>query len=532
MSKSLIRTRAEEDAADLILKRSTMPSPTLPTAPIIEPPSAPSASPSASAAMDSMWSEYEQYLQAAKAAQEAAIDIFPQPAFVVKVSLVNNNRQGQTASRVKKDLLEDDERGDNDSDKLFINVCMDACVDAPSIVKQSNNTLQPSTAIASSDSSPAPATPPPGSLRLPMSVGPLTPCTSRSGSPSVCVDVVIHPSTLAPPLDAAHSQAAYQYAVAQAALIERQSGTAPPVLTPAQQQAVAMRELKRTVAAFALQRIEEKYKLRINAEPEIKFPKAAYKGTLPPPVQRIRRNKDNPLHAMTPQQREEAERKGKVMVQEVWVAQQSKPTAALAADAAAARATHPSKTGTAHTAPVKLATEDSSRNERHMAGEQQSVGTDEKQTKPSASAVEESTTEVEKSTMANGSAAVTPVYTLDVNDKALTLQVQLPGVVSSLTITAALLVSIRPALCLNDCVVSAVSYSLCRRQALGWMLQSHPPTYISLHSRTTNGPRTSCTWFSQYQWMTSAYKPNSTRRSTPSHSPYQQHLNHHHYQHQ
>ena len=384
--------------------------------------------------MDSMWSEYEQYLEAARAAQEAGIDIFPQPAFVVKVSLVNNGKKGQ-ATRARKDLLEDDEKGDSESDKLFINVCTDACVDAPSIVKQSNDVPQPATSTSSaltSASSSAPATPPPGSLRLPMSVGPLTPCTSRSGAPSVCVDVVIHPSTLAPPLDASHSQAAYQYAIAQAALIQRQTGTQLEILTPPQQQAAAMHQLKRTIATFALQRVEEKYGLRVDGAAEVKFPRVVYKGSLPVAAQRIRRDKGNPLHAMTPVQREEAERKGKVMVQEVTQPQQSKPAATTTSSKAAVKVAPAPSVEPAQAEPAKQPSEHSSK-ERQGVEQERAVGEEAEQTKPEVSVVEQSTTEAEQPVKASENVVATPDYTLNVDDSQLTLQVQFPGVVSSFT---------------------------------------------------------------------------------------------------
>ena len=437
MSQSLVRTRAEEDAADLVLRQSTLPalqSAATPAAP---------RTPSASSAMDSMWSEYEQYLQAARAAQEAGIDIFPQPAFVVKVSLVQEGRKGPPAV-ARKDLLEEDERGDSESDKLFINVCTDSCVDAPEIVNQPSEVSPPSASAVSSASSSTSTAAPPGSLRLPMSVGPLTPCTSRSGSPSLSVDVVIHPSTLAQPLDDTHSQAAYQYAVAQAAIIQRQSGKAPPVLTPSQHQSMAMRELKRTVAAFALQRIEEKYKLRVDEAAEVRFPKAAYKGSLPPPGQRIRRNKDNPLHAMTPQQREQAERRGKgtVLVQEVTQPLQSKPAALTAAvttvpvRAAVASAVETSQALAAgqssetSTPDAQLHGDEAVESERR-----EKVSDAATQQKEEVRTVEPSVVVAERTTIMQEVAAVTPAYTLDMDSGKLSLQVQLPGVVGAFSLS-------------------------------------------------------------------------------------------------
>ena len=471
MTHSLIRTRAEEDAADLVLKRST--SPVLPsTAADIAP-----ITPSASSAMDSMWSEYEQYLQAARAAQEAGIDIFPQPAFVVKVSLVNDSRKGR-ATTVKRDLLEEDERAESESDKLFINVCTDACVDAPEIVKQSSD-VPPSTSAPSAASSSTPTAAPPGSLRLPMSVGPLTPCTSRSGSPSLSVDVVIHPSTLIQPLDATHSQAAYQYAVAQAALIQRHSGTAPPILTPDQQQAMAMRELRRTVATFALQRVEEKYQLRVDAEAEVKFPKAAYKGSLPPPAQRIRRNKDNPLHAMTPQQREETERRGKVLVQEVAHVPHSKPassgttTSAVPIKAATPPVPQPSQQGN-----TAAAQRDS--NQTQQTEKQATVSEAAEQTKQEATAVEQPKSISQRPTAAEEAPATTPVYSLDVADGQLILQVQLPGVVSrNRTAPVAPQCCCAASLLLAHHSASVAVPLLCSRRALRWTPLSRLLTFVS-----------------------------------------------------
>ena len=425
MSQPLIRTRAEYDAADLVLQQSTAPG--LDGAPTTAAP----AIPSASTAMDSMWSEYEQYLQAARTAQEAGIDIHPQPAFVVKVSLVSERGRGQ-AGGARKDLLEDGERVDSESDKLFINVCTDACVDAPEIVKPSE-VPPPSESISSAPSTPPAAAAPPGSLRLPMSVGPVTPCSSRSGSPSLFVDVVIHPSTLAQPLDDTHSQAAYQYAVAQAALIQRQSGTAPPVLTPGQQQAAAMRELKRTVAAFALQRIEEKYKLRVDEHTELRFPKAVYKGTQPPPAHRIRRNRNNPLHAMTPQQREQADRRGKLLVQEVTQPAQSRHS--LLASSGSARAE------TVQAALTQQSIENCSSSAKLTGSQDTQQSAKHEAVTEKANSAEESAIAMEQPTTAKAAviaeettvvtAAVTPAYTVDVDDSQLTLQVQIPGVVST-----------------------------------------------------------------------------------------------------
>ena len=519
MSHSLIRTRADEDAADLILRQAA--SPVLPSAATASAP----ATPGASAAMDSMWAEYEQYLQAARAAQEAGIDIFPHAAFVVKVSLLSERKAGQAGS-ARKDLLEEEERGDNDSDKLFINVCTDACVDAPEIVKQPADASTLSTALPSSDPSTAAVVPPPGSLRLPMSVGPLTPCTSHSGLPSLSVDVVIHPSTLAPPLAASHSQAAYQYAMAQAALIQRQSGTAPPVLTPAQQQTVAMRELKRTVAAFALQRIEEKYKLRVDGQAELKFPKAAYKGSLPPPAQRIRRNKDNPLHAMTPQQREESERKGKVLVQEVAHApQSSKPAAASPAAAAPPAATAEVAASarvadTAQPATVDQASKQDPSDASQHADAQTNSSAIPAQPNQQVGAMTRSSAGVEMDTAVK-IAAVTPSHTLETTNENITLQVQLPGVVSAITLhsersadsrtTRSALRSIR-----NPIAPCAV----CSCRALKWAPPSPPPTSASQRRRQTADPPTSCTSSSPWPWSTSACRPSSTGSNTTSRSPY------------
>jgi len=481
-----------------------------------------------------MWSEYEQYLQAARAAQEAGIDIFPQAAFVVKVSLLGGDegKRGQ-ANKAKKDLLEEEERGDGDSDKLFINVCTDACVDAPEIVKQPNDNAVLPTAATSSTSTPAPATPPPGSLRLPMSVGPLTPCTSRSGAPSLSVDVVIHPSTLAQPLDATHSQAAYQYAVAQAALIQRQSGTAPPVLTPAQQQAVAVREVRRTVAAFALQRVEEKYMLRVEGESEMKFPKAAYKGSLPPPAQRIRRNKDNPLHAMTPQQREEAEKRGKVLVQEVTQPLQSKqatttaPAKAVSTTPAAvplveAEATPPAKQLSEQATPSAVRTDSAVRPE---VEKRERLSNETVQTDEQVQAVQQPAT-------TQAPACVTPAYTLDTDDGRLTLQVQLPGVVSLQHRPTQRTAGMRPLVHQLTTLPLFLVCLRCSGRVLKWTPPSLLLTSLSQHTRRTVDLPTSCTSYSPQQWTTSACKPNSTRRRTSSHSPCHYCPNSHQHQHQ
>ena len=522
MSQSLIRIRAEDDAADLVLKQSTIPALQCATTSAALTSTAPTSS--ASSAMDSMWSEYEQYLQAARAAQEAGIDIFPQAAFVVKVSLLSDTQKGR-ATKVRKDLLEEDERGDSESDKLFINVCTDACVDAPEIVRQPADVpaLPPSVTSATPTSSAA--APPPGSLRLPMSVGPLNPCKSRSGAPSLSVDVVIHPSTLIQPLDAAHSQAAYQYAIAQAALIQRQSGTAPPVLTPAQQQAMAMREVKRTVAAFALQRIEEKYKLRVDEQAELKFPKAAYRGSLPPAAQRIRRNKDNPLHAMTPQQREEVGKRGKVLVQEVTLPPQNKPAASTAA-----ATTIPSEATTAPgketilSSSVKQPSESGNASAQADSHGKQRVERQERVTEGSGQTkqevrAEQSTNMAEQNTTGQKPASVTPAYTLDTEGGQLTLQVQLPGVVSTSTTSAS-------HCCRHFCVprwltTSPLSACLlsCSRRVPRWTPLSHPPTFASQHRRRLIDPPISCTLYCLKQWTTSAYRPSSTRRSASSRSP-------------
>ena len=264
MSQLPILTRAAEQEADITLQ---MPSTSTVSATVSSASSSLSSDP-----LESLWSQYEAYLESAQAAQEAGVDIFPQPAFVIKVGLLPPVKP--TAAAAAAPSSEPQLEGD----RLFINVCTDAAVDAPELVKATPEAALPRP-DASSSSQPA-ASVPPGSLRLPMSVGPLSQCLSRSGVPSLCVDVVVHPDTVN--LDVQQHQAqhehAYSIALAQAAIIQRRDGVAPAVPSPAAAAAMTLQQVKRTVASLAIDKLQAKYGLRVDEQAELRFPQAALQG--------------------------------------------------------------------------------------------------------------------------------------------------------------------------------------------------------------------------------------------------------------
>ena len=306
MSQLPILTRAVEQEADITLQ--------MPSTSTVSAAAANTCTPSSSDSLETLWSQYEAYLESAQAAQEAGVDIFPQPAFVIKVSLLPPVKPAAAAAAPPSSEPQ------LEGDRLFINVCTDAAVDAPELVKATPEAALPRPDASSS--SPPAAGVPPGSLRLPMSVGPLSQCLSRSGVPSLCVDVIVHPDTVN--LDVQQHQAqhehAYSIALAQAAIIQRRDGVAPAVPSPAAAAAMTLQQVKRTVASLAIDKLQAKYGLRVDEQAELRFPKLRYKGTQPPPAQRIRRNRDNPLHQTSRDRERGREEAHKPLIEEVMEA--------------------------------------------------------------------------------------------------------------------------------------------------------------------------------------------------------------------
>ena len=376
MTEPAILTRAPaNDESELTLR---LPSPPSSTSSFTSPPSqTPSSSP-----IDQLWGEYSDYLDAARAQQSLGLDILPAPRFVVKATL---------AARSAVD------GGREEGDKLFINVCTHEAVDAPEVMKEET------------------ATAPAGSLRVPMSVGPLGQSVDRSGQPCLCVDVVVHPEAveLTGERSKADQEAAYQLALQQAELIARRDGVAPTVPTPAALRALTLAQLRRTVASIALGKLAEKYQLQVDSATEPRFPKLLYKGALPPPAQRIRRNPNNPLHNT-----QTAAPPGKSLIEVL-------PAPPAAPSATAAPITNGVDTAIdASTAAVKASVEVDADTEAVSAGkvvEEEAVA-EEKQTE---SPVESTVT-----------AAVTPRYELSTEVAEVVLHVHLPGVASSAAVDA------------------------------------------------------------------------------------------------
>ena len=267
MTSPIIRTRAAEDDAPITLQLpSSSPFPPSPTPP-----------PSSSSPLDALWSSYSSYLDSALTSLTASLTIHPAPSFTIKSSLTPHPPSSPPSPHPLPTPR-----------KLFINVCTHPAVDPPAVEAEGGESP------AGGEGGKG------GRVRVPMSVGPVGPGVDRGGQPCLIVDVVVHPSAIAvEPLPGGQGEELHRIAQGQAALLARREGGSGEVRvpTPAEVQAMAMGQVRRTLAAIALGKVREKYGVEVGAE-EPRFPKRAYQGPLPPPSQNIRRNPNNPLHRL------------------------------------------------------------------------------------------------------------------------------------------------------------------------------------------------------------------------------------------
>jgi hypothetical protein len=182
------------------------------------------------AQMDFLWEQYQRELEQQRELEAQSVEIFPEPAFVVKslvTEVVADLAAAAAAKAVASKAVLDAVRVGH---KIFVNVCYSDAIAEPSEQKGEDGEAR---------------------LRIPLSCSEPALGKDKEGRECVVFDVVFN---------------------TQAVLNSRKD--------------LQMRD---TLAAFALDNVAKKF--GVVASPELKFPQLRYKGTAPrPPSHRIRKS--------------------------------------------------------------------------------------------------------------------------------------------------------------------------------------------------------------------------------------------------
>lgn len=183
-----------------------------------------------SARLEWLWSEYEKQTAEAQQWAEEGLDIYPTPGLVMKTRLIS----APTRPTPQFPPLTPEQV--RSKMKFFVNLCSDAAIELPSMMQAPDGSEQ---------------------LRVPISAGPVTLDVLKDGvTECLCCDIVLNPDSIA--------------------------------------KATVERDFRQFISSFAIQKLEEKYKVKLaDGDADIRWPKnLKYKGnTLAPRAQHIRRPK-------------------------------------------------------------------------------------------------------------------------------------------------------------------------------------------------------------------------------------------------